>query len=97
MRLQTEQRLDMKEENGAPRSRNSRPFMAKLQLLRVKGEKKERQRKRELLFHPVSSESENLMILNLPKETVDQDKDASQVKLNAEKMFEQAELRVLGS
>lgn len=37
------------------------------------------------------------MILNLPKETVDQEKDASQVKLNAEKMFEQAELRVLGS
>lgn len=71
--------------------------MAKLQLLRVKGEKKERQRKRELLFHPVSSESENLMILKLPKETVDQEKDAYQVKLNAEKMFEHAELRILGS
>lgn len=71
--------------------------MAKLQLLRVKGEQKERQRKRQLLFHPVSSESENLMILKLPKETVDQEKDEYQVKVNAEKMFEHAELRVLDS
>lgn len=60
-------------------------------------EKRKRQRKRELLFHPVSSESENLVILKLPKETVDQEKDEYQVKLNAEKMFKHAELKVLDS
>lgn len=37
------------------------------------------------------------MILKLPKETVDQEKDEYQVKLIAEKMFEHAKLRVLDS